>query len=74
METISSLILEKNNLPIGNVYKKTINNSIYYYYQYFSNGKRYSKLIIEDEYKNLKTQIARRKPFPQMQEQPTTSE
>lgn len=61
METISSLILEKNNLPIGNVYKKTINNSIYYYYQYFSNGKRYSKLIIEDEYKNLKTQIARRK-------------
>lgn len=61
MATISELIKEKNSLPIGNIYRKRINGSIYSYYQYFENGKRYSKIVSEEEAKKLILAIKRRK-------------
>ena len=61
MSTLSDLIREKNTLPLGNVYLKTINGKTYTYYQYFENGNRFTKLINKEEADKLKTQIKRRK-------------
>lgn len=61
MKTLSQLLVERNSLPEGNIYLKTINGGNYYYHQYFYNGKRYSKLLKDSEVEELKKQIERRK-------------
>ena len=61
MKTLSQLLVERNSLPEGNIYLKTINGGNYYYHQYFYNGKRYSKLLKDNEVEELKEQIKRRK-------------
>ena len=61
MATLSELLKQLNELPIGNIYKKRINGKYYYYYQYFSNGKRYTKLVQKEEAESLKILITKRK-------------
>lgn len=61
MKTLSQLLVERSSLPEGNIYLKTINDRTYYYHQYFYNGKRYSKLLKDNEVEELKEQIKRRK-------------
>ena len=61
MATLSELLNELRSLPKGNVYPKTINGSSYFYHQYFSNGKRYSRLLKRDEVDPLIAAISRRK-------------
>lgn len=62
MNTLSALLNELHSLPLGNIYKKTINGKTYYYHQYFSNGKRYSEIIkSKEELELLKKQIQRRR-------------
>lgn len=60
MATLSELLKELQTLPIGNVYQKTINGRTYNYHQYFEDGKRYSKIISEEEASNLLPLIKRR--------------
>ena len=60
MSTISELLKEKKTLPSGNVYAKTINGKKYYYHQYFKDGKRYSKLVPEEQVTNLIQKIVKR--------------
>ncbi len=61
MATLSELLKEKQSLPIGNVYQKTINGKTYNYYQYFESGQRYTKIVDEKAAKELKQKILRRK-------------
>ena len=61
MATLSDLLKEKQTLPIGNVYQKTINGKKYFYYQYFELGKRYTKIVDKSEVKSLLFKINRRK-------------
>ena len=61
MATLSELIKEKRSLPAGNIYQKTINGKTYNYYQYFENGKRYTKIVDEETCISLRKGIARRK-------------
>ena len=60
MATLSELLKELQTLPVGNIYQKTINGKIYNYHQYFENGKRYTKIISEDEAAILLPLIKRR--------------
>ena len=60
MATLSELLKELQTLPIGNVYQKTINGKTYNYHQYFEDGKRYSKIISEEEASDLLPLIKRR--------------
>lgn len=60
MSTLSELLKEKDKLPTGNVYRKTINSKNYYYYQYFKNGQRYSELLKSAEVKKLVPLILKR--------------
>ncbi len=60
MATLSELLKELQTLPVGNIYQKTINGKIYNYHQYFENGKRYTKMISEDESAILLPLIKRR--------------
>ena len=60
MATLSELLKELQTLPIGNVYQKTINGRTYNYHQYFEDGKRYSKIISEEEASHLLPLIKRR--------------
>lgn len=60
MMTLSELIKEKNKLPTGNVYAKTINGKTYYYYQYFKDGHRYSELLKNGDVKKLAPLILKR--------------
>ena len=53
METLFELIHKKNELPKGNVYKKTINGNVYFYHQYREEGKNVSKLISKEEADSL---------------------
>ena len=61
MATLSELIKELNTLPLGNVYRKTINGKEYYYHQYFLDGKSYSEIISEEKRNELLPLIKRRK-------------
>ena len=61
MKTLSELLANKNYLPQGNIYKKNINGKTYFYHQYFSNGKRYSKIIDTKTALELKEKILERK-------------
>ena len=61
MKTLSELIGEKNALPPGNVYKKTIAGRTYYYYQFFQNGTRIGTIVSIQEAKELSLQIKKRK-------------
>ena len=65
MPTLSELIREKNKLPTGNVYRKTINSKNYYYYQYFKDGQRYSELLKSGQVKRLVSLIMKRKKIEQ---------
>lgn len=60
MATLSDLLKEKQSLPIGNVYLKTINDKKYYYYQYFVSGNRYTKIVDFATAKDLIKKIKRR--------------
>ena len=61
MRTLSDLQKEIDTLPLGNVYPKVIKGRMYYYHQYFLDGKRVSKLIPENEVEALWKAIARRR-------------
>ena len=61
MPSLSELIKERESLPTGNLYEKTINGKTYIYYQCFNNGERYTKIVKNDEVDVLKNQIKRRK-------------
>ena len=61
MKTLSELLADKNYLPQGNIYKKNINGKTYFYHQYFSNGKRYSKIVDTKTALELKEKILERK-------------
>ena len=61
MSSLSELLKEKNTLPSGNVYIKNINGHSYYYYQFFHNGKRYTRKIDKSYADELYLQIKRRK-------------
>lgn len=55
-------ILKKiDSLPSGGLTTKTIRGKAYTYYQWTENGKQRSRIVKEDEYKNLKQQIEERK-------------
>ena len=60
METLSELLKILKTLPLGNVYKKTINGKTYYYHQYFYNGQRISNIVKKEELKDLKEKISKR--------------
>lgn len=60
MSTISELLKEKKTLPSGNVYTKVINGKKYHYHQYFLDGKRYSKIVPNEEVSNLMKKIVKR--------------
>ena len=49
MKSISELLRELDTLPPGNIYKKSINGSTYYYHQYFEFGKRITKIVPNDK-------------------------
>ena len=61
MATLSELLKEKQSLPIGNVYQKTIYGKTYTYYQYFKDGKRFTEIVDNKTAEELKKQVARRK-------------
>ena len=61
MSSLSELLKEKNTLPSGNVYIKNINGHSYYYYQFFHDGKRYTRKIDKSYADELYLQIKRRK-------------
>ena len=61
MRSVSSLILELNSLPKGDIYKKSINGKEYFYHQYIEDGKRYSIIVKDNELESLKEKINRRK-------------
>ena len=61
MKTLSELINELKTLPMGNVYKKTINGKQYYYHQYFINGARVGSIVSKDKVKELIEKIEYRK-------------
>lgn len=60
MKTLSELLRELHELPEGNIYVKHINGRDYYYHQYFDHGKRFTKIIKQEELESLKTGIKRR--------------
>ena len=61
MKSISGLQLQIDSLPKGNVYSKTIKGHVYFYHQYFYAGKRYSRLLKENEVERFKKLISDRK-------------
>lgn len=61
MATISELIKRVNSLTKGDIYKKKINGKIYYYHQYFDNGKRYTHIVKQDDVPLLIEEIKQRK-------------
>ena len=61
MITISELVNEINKLPKGDIYPKVINNKTYFYYQFFDNGKRVTRLVKGEELNELKDKILYRK-------------
>lgn len=60
MNTLSELLKKLKALPTGNVYKKIINGKVYYYHQYFLDGKRISNKVKDNELDILKKQIQER--------------
>ena len=60
MNTLSELFKKLKALPTGNVYKKIINGKVYYYHQYFLDGKRISNKVKDNELDILKKQIQER--------------
>ena len=60
MRHLSSLILELESLPKGNVYKKTISGKEYFYHQYSENGKMVTKLVNKSDLDELLKNIVRR--------------
>ena len=60
MRHLSSLILELESLPKGNVYKKTISGKEYFYHQYSENGKMITKLVNKSDLDELLKNIVRR--------------
>ena len=60
MRDLYSLINEKNSLPKGKVYQKTIKGHLYYYHQYSINGEKFTKKIKDDEVDSLIKDINRR--------------
>lgn len=60
MKDIYSLINEKNSLPKGRVYEKTIKGHLYYYHQYSINGEKFTKKIKTEDVEPLKNAINHR--------------
>ena len=60
MSSLSELIKEKNSLPLGNIYSKTISGKKYFYHQYFKDGKRYINKVPDEELTKLLQGITRR--------------
>lgn len=60
MNTLSELLKKLKVLPTGNIYKKIINGKVYYYHQYFLDGKRISMKVKDNELDILKKQIQER--------------
>lgn len=60
MNTLSELLKKLKVLPTGNIYKKIINGKVYYYHQYFLDGKRISNKVKDNELDILKKQIQER--------------
>ena len=61
MKSISTLLQEINSLPKGDIYQKTIKGNVYYYHQYFEDGKRITNKIADEQLNDLQIKIARRK-------------
>lgn len=61
MSRISEIINILNTLPKGYISKKTINNKVYYYLQYLSNGKLISEYIKHSELETIKNKLTKRK-------------
>ena len=60
MSSLSELIKEKNTLPSGNIYAKTISGKKYFYHQYFKDGKRHTRKVPEEELSTLLQKITTR--------------
>ena len=60
MKDLYSLINEKNSLPKGRIYKKTIKGHLYYYHQYSINGEKFTKKINDNELDALRRDINHR--------------
>ena len=61
MSTLSELIKEREKLPAGDVYYKTIGNRKYAYHQYFKDGKRYTSFVKKSKLEELQNAIKKRK-------------
>ena len=61
MKTLSELLQERDRLPRGEIYQKKINGKSYYYYQYFENGKSYTRIVNKNELEELSNNIRLRK-------------
>lgn len=60
MSTLSELLKEKMQLPIGNIYRKKVHGKYYYYYQSFENGERHYQIISYQKVRELEPLINRR--------------
>ena len=61
MPTLSELLNELRTLPLGNVYPKTIHGKTYHYHQFFRDGKRFTRIVKEEDLLDLVAGIMRRK-------------